>query len=330
MSTDAPYVSAHIFYNARDLRPVVLGCVDPLVERLKREELISSFFFIRYWEGGSHVRLRLRVASADKTDAVREAVAAEVPAFFSRQPSMFNADRDEMRAMIRSLHEFEFGREAFASRYASDQDISIYDNNSCHFIAYEPEYGRYGGAHGIELAHQNFHISSILAIRSLHENNTRMQRMVMGLAFQVTLHFAYCFFGSVAKTRAFFEQYIQFFSKLSTPSDADSKLDLLFTRQGATVSSYVAELDTMHARIRESSVNPLGEYLRHAERMRDHLTAAYHAGSLEFDFPAETLDAALTRLVISYIHMNNNRLGLLIFEETYIASLIVEALRGVQ
>jgi hypothetical protein len=49
MQMSQDYISAHIFYNARDLRPVVLGCVDPLVTRLKAEKLISSYFFIRYW-----------------------------------------------------------------------------------------------------------------------------------------------------------------------------------------------------------------------------------------------------------------------------------------
>lgn len=326
MDRSLNYISAHLFYNARDLRPVVLGCIDPLVNKLKRTGLISSFFFVRYWEGGSHVRLRLRAAE-EKVDAVRQIAAVDISAFFIRHPSMFDADRSEMRAMIRLLFEFEFGKEVFKQKYNSDEDILIYDNNSYHFIDYKPEFLRYGGRRGIELAHQNFHISSMIAIRSLSENNARMERMVLGIAFQMTLHFAYTFFRSLDKTREFFIQYVEFFSKLSTPSDTTERINLFFARQAKTITGYVDNLNTMHERIRESLHNPLGEYIRHAEEMRDTLLAAYANGELEFSFTADNVDVALFQLVTSYIHMNNNRLGLLIFEETYIATLIVEALR---
>src|SRR5690349_12865569 len=51
--------------------------VGPLVARLLGEGRITSWFFIRYWVDGPHVRLRLRDADDATLELVRAALAIE-------------------------------------------------------------------------------------------------------------------------------------------------------------------------------------------------------------------------------------------------------------
>lgn len=321
----ADYLSAHIFYNVRDLRAVVLGCVDPLIERLKRKELISGFFFIRYWEGGNHVRLRVLPTSPSDAEAVRAEVDKGIFSFLRDQPSMLDPNLEEMRAVIRSLYEFEHGAEAFKREYPT-QEIPVYPNNSYQYIPYAPEYGRYGGAIGVSLAHQNFAISSDIAIQALRDNNVRMHANVLGLAFQLTLNFAFAFFRTRQETARFFDHFVDFFSKLEMPARVADRLDQCFAIQSEQIIGYVDQLEVIHERLMTGEEHHFGRYIRHAHEMRDTILQAYQAGDLQFSFSAPTARDALFMLVTSYIHMTNNRLGLLIFEETYIAGMISKAL----
>src|SRR5690242_1693805 len=50
------WVSAHIFHQA---------AVDRLLLALARDLSGSPLFFLRYWEGGDHVRVRVRPGAAD-------------------------------------------------------------------------------------------------------------------------------------------------------------------------------------------------------------------------------------------------------------------------
>jgi thiopeptide-type bacteriocin biosynthesis protein len=321
------YLAVHIFYNVQDLRAVVLGCVDPLVQRLTRSGLISRFFFVRYWEGGNHVRLRVLPTTPDQKDAVREEIDREIPVFLREQPSMLDPDVEDMREVIRSLYEFEHGVEAFQREFANTE-IPIYPNNSYRHMPYVPEYGRYGGLIGIDLAQRNFMMSSEIAIRALRDNNVRMHANVLGLAFQMTLNFAFAFFSTRDETARFFEHFVNFFDQLETPVQITDRLDQFFNRQSDRVLAYVNQLEAIHARLKDSDGHHFGRYVRHAYDMREVIMKAYEEDKLEFTHPPTSASDVLFRLVTSYTHMTNNRLGLLIFEEVYIAGLIAKALRS--
>src|SRR5687768_14523373 len=55
------WISLHIFYKY-DLDLLLLKVVDPVLCQWYNERLISNHFFIRYWEGGQHIRLRIKTA----------------------------------------------------------------------------------------------------------------------------------------------------------------------------------------------------------------------------------------------------------------------------
>jgi hypothetical protein len=53
------WLSLHIFYKY-DLDLLLLNVIDPVLCQWYNERLVSNHFFIRYWEGGQHIRLRIK------------------------------------------------------------------------------------------------------------------------------------------------------------------------------------------------------------------------------------------------------------------------------
>ena len=57
--TDNQYLSFYIFYS-EPWKNLLVESVHPLLKKLFDENLINQYFFIRYWEKGPHIRLRLK------------------------------------------------------------------------------------------------------------------------------------------------------------------------------------------------------------------------------------------------------------------------------
>ena len=56
---DAPWLALHVFY-AGDHDRLLLDAIRPALTQLRKNKLIARYFFIRYWNGGPHVRLRVQ------------------------------------------------------------------------------------------------------------------------------------------------------------------------------------------------------------------------------------------------------------------------------
>ncbi len=123
---DDPWLSAHLFWDG-PLDELLHRCVAPLVQYGQRRGWVRQFFFIRYAEGGPHVRLRLRAASA--------------------------ADRARLERLV-ARRFAAFGR----GRGGAGQ---------LQLIPYAPETARYGGPRGLPLAEAFFEASSVAVLRWL-------------------------------------------------------------------------------------------------------------------------------------------------------------------
>jgi thiopeptide-type bacteriocin biosynthesis protein len=321
------YVSVHIFYNTLDLRPVIIDCVDPLVTALTEQGLISRFFFIRYWENGLHLRLRVLPADPSLDAAVRREIDSHTARFLEQQGSLFDPDPDAMAELMRMMYEFEHGKDAFVRNFGQDGRIALFPNNSVRYIPYKPEFGRYGGPLGVEIAHENFHVSSLLALEVIRNNNNRFRNAVLGVAFQLMIHFVYAFYGSREGVSSFFRHYAGFFEplKLQATVDLEAGYDLFYGRQSSELVSYASKMEATHEVIRDSP-NHLGEYINHAYEMHGAIKTLHERGELTMSPAIASLEDAVRLLLRSYVHMMNNRLGVIIFEEIYLANLIYRAL----
>ncbi|GAA2800802.1 hypothetical protein GCM10010441_27110 [Kitasatospora paracochleata] len=159
--SERSWVSAHLFHHG-DQDTVVVGVVGPVIERLRRAGQADGFFFLRYWEGGPHVRLRVRTRPEHDRDvrAVIEETAAE---FFRTSPSqspMTEADYAESAAQLA------------ARERMPDYDRVLHPDNSLAFVDYVPETGVFGTGPALAAVEKQLMASSALALELIARGRT--------------------------------------------------------------------------------------------------------------------------------------------------------------
>jgi hypothetical protein len=157
------WVSVHAFYHG-DLDVLLLRGVRPLVEDLRRASLIDGFFFLRYWDGGPHLRVRLSAADSGR---VRAAALRRLGDYLTACPSDGLPDLS--------------GYAQRAARLAADEAVVDYlrvpePSNTVREIAYRPETDRYGEGESLAVVERHFVESSRIAFGLIAAGTTRGQR----------------------------------------------------------------------------------------------------------------------------------------------------------
>lgn len=167
--SERSWVSAHLFYHA-DQDAVIVGVIKPAVERLRSAGIAEGFFFLRYWEGGPHVRLRVLTSSPDEARAIIEETAAT---FYTTSPStstMSQQDYDENAANLAALEEM------------ADYDRKLHPDNSVAFIDYVPETEVFGKGASLEAVERQLMATSALAVALIARGRTAGQRAMDAFA----------------------------------------------------------------------------------------------------------------------------------------------------
>ncbi len=142
------WMSFHVYFGdhlyGRDVDRLLVSAIAPLVEELSAQRSLERWFFVRYGDPQSHVRLRLEVR-APGSAGLEERVGAAVEAFFRREASVGGPARLEP-------------------------------------VSYVPEVERYGGRRGLRLAESHFLLSSRIALGVLSETLGRPSSARMGKA----------------------------------------------------------------------------------------------------------------------------------------------------
>lgn len=159
------WVSAHVFFHG-DLDTLLENLVSPLAGELMDQGLTRRFFFLRYWDGGPHVRLRVLPADERSGEHVREHIARRCEEYLSRHP-----------APDRMTHE-EYLR--WAALLAQREEVTpsphLYPNNSVEFIPYVRERHRFGTGPSIEAVERHFGESSQIALELLSPRPSAQHR----------------------------------------------------------------------------------------------------------------------------------------------------------
>src|SRR5262245_49726704 len=85
----APWHCVHIHYEGPK-EPLLIECIGPLIDAARTRGL-ARWFFLRYWKGGSHVRVRLQFSPGAPADAW-EAFVDGVHAYLREKPSQMAID----------------------------------------------------------------------------------------------------------------------------------------------------------------------------------------------------------------------------------------------
>ncbi len=163
------WVSIHAYYHG-DLDVLLREAVRPLVAEFRAAGLIDGYFFLRYWDGGPHLRVRLSTGTGRDVEA---RALDHLRGYLAARPSadLPGADR--------------YPREA--ARRAAAEGLTDYlrvpvPNNTARPVAYRPEHHRYGYGAALAAVERHFVESSRIALGLVTAGLTRDRRHAAAFA----------------------------------------------------------------------------------------------------------------------------------------------------
>lgn len=272
---------------------VITRVIGPLGRAWQQSGEVSGQFFLRYWDGGPHLRWRLR----DPAPGVLEAATAALDEFLVAHPPSGHVDPETFLAGV---------GQADAGRAA---DAPWYEHGTVRRVDYTPETDRYGGAAALELAEELFAVSSRVAESVISACGHGGQRVA------VAIDLAHAFVaGSGAEdleSARFLRGYV-----LGWPTAAEAPpVDLDAARTAAErdlLAAPTAHLNRRHVvagRVADGSG---------VAGLWGAAVARYVPGLKELDRRDE-LVIPIPWILASQFHMLHNRLGLGVADECHLA-----------
>lgn len=175
---DNTWVSGHAFYHG-DLDRLLLDVTAPLVAELTGAGLATHHFFLRYWAGGPHLRLRV-LPVGDSAAEVRRLILDRFEKYFAEHPATERMTPDEYTETARWLSAVE---------NAPYPEV-MYPNNSVSVFPYEREHAKYGHGATIEAVERHFAESSRIVLDFLAADPTAAHRSTAAAAMMLLAWFA--------------------------------------------------------------------------------------------------------------------------------------------
>ena len=179
VTTARRWASLHVFWRG-DLSPVLVEAVAPVEQELRASGAADGFFFIRYGEGGKH--LRLRFATAERVG----------------HAALVERATDLLRRRLDGLPRPEDGGGV---------------GPPCGTIveqAYQPEVDRFGGMFTIGVAERCFEASSRAALELLTLIGSSKRSQLQGLAFAMQLTAAHAAFPVRTAATAYLRGLVEY------------------------------------------------------------------------------------------------------------------------
>lgn len=301
------WLSSYVYFKGDIYEPecdkIILEIIEPLILYGKEKKWFDKYFFIRYSERGTHVRLR----------------------FFGDTGTLNNNFKQYIENYI---HNFADNELLSFPLPAPDQPEH---NSSLLWTDYEPEIERYGGEEAIKIAEEFFYYSSETAIELIKQMDLNDRSARLGKGLLTTLILIYVFLPDRLKASTFFNQYSGgYLSALGTTEDLKSMWVDAFNSGFDKQSVKLIEFINMIWGALESSdelSETLDIYKNNMMIIKEKIKTLFDVGSLNKNgYKIEDWYGCVRMIVSSYVHMMNNRLGVSIKEEAYISHLINKAL----
>ena len=127
----ACWVSVHVYYHhpADELLRAAIG---PLVRRSEAAGTLRTWFFLRHWQGGPHLRLRLGPARPGDDESLRQTAIGDLEAYLRERPSTKDFPVGAYAEVAAGLAALEPG---------SGPVEPMAPNNSLRLVDYDPSAG---------------------------------------------------------------------------------------------------------------------------------------------------------------------------------------------
>ncbi|WP_157891361.1 thiopeptide-type bacteriocin biosynthesis protein [Elizabethkingia ursingii] len=251
------------------LKEIVHPAIDEVQYKLKKT---VKFFFIRYFENGYHIRLRLLLSP-------------------------------EESPLFRSL----------LTHHISDSGIKIILKEA----QYIPETERYGNSDTIVYAENQFYASSCFVLNQLTENIP----LTVSERYSIALNTHLAFFKGMGLSSEYSlqlcDKFVESWLPIPVSFDANEKEQY----KESLLSAFQRQFDLYKDSLYKNAIN----FWNLADTSRDPVTLQFIETNREVNkkytdsyLPAEAIDEAL----LSFIHMTNNRIGIINSEESYLLFLV--------
>ncbi|MEM9674383.1 MAG: thiopeptide-type bacteriocin biosynthesis protein [Bacteroidota bacterium] len=325
------WLAAHLYY-AEPWETFLTEAVLPFANQMREEQLAGQFFFIRYWENGPHIRLRFHGESSLLERVVKYKLLSHFRSYFQQHPSQ----RPEP---------------AWLAQLPEDQ--VWYPNNSVQFIPYEPEVDRYGGARGITVAEQLFFSSSQVILDAIAQSPEWNYQRALGVGVQLHLAMLYQLGLSREEAGEYFQLVFRHWLPRAYYHPGEKVgTEALQQRQDEVLKAFARSYDRQKLQIINiistlwegleqgvafnqpwfqqwiNDMRQIKKQIDQAQREQRLVPPSHHSFDSSLSVPDD--HRILWTIYESYVHMTNNRLGILNRDEGYLGYLLIRALRELQ
>lgn len=308
----AAWFSAHLFYS-NNWNQLLSTTILEFIDSCKNKYAIKSFFFIRYFERGPHIRLRFLIESS------KEEFCTELLTYFN----------------------------TFFEKHPSPQPSGKYQNqiqnNTIHLIDYCPEIERYGGQFGMAISERQFLYSSVAVLAILKTSLDDSYSKLLGKA--IILHITFAFSMNLKNERDISTLFKHIFDcwkefNIYKINDAEQsynekraslhqKFEERYKNRSAILKPFCLKLLDDLIDLTKFSESWLNDWIEGSGSIYQSLKEVDKQKQLTFTDTAISnvpivngIDVSIFILSESYIHMTNNRLGLWNEDESFIAYII--------
>ncbi len=329
-SNESQWLAAYLYYS-EPWETFLIEGVQPFINNVLESRLAEQFFFIRYWERGPHIRLRFKTDEAILEKELKPRMIDHFENYYQLKPSK----RDDPPWSL-----------------TLPDNQRWFPNNSIQFIDYEPEIDRYGGIHGILIAEDHFQLSSQVVLSVLKESPAWDYERALGVAIQLHLASAHAFNMDKEESAEFYSIIFKgWFASAYGYSDGLSKTDIK-ERQEITLSAFEkqfniqkSKLINYHQAIWEALREEycfeqewMNQWIYGMKKIARQLTESQSSGNLQLSDWAKpdnnlctiTERQLLWSIIGSYVHMTNNRLGILNRDEAFLGYIMKECLSNIE
>ncbi|XEC96276.1 thiopeptide-type bacteriocin biosynthesis protein [Paenibacillus tarimensis] len=271
----------------------------PLVKTLQEKRFIEAWFFIRYWEGGPHIRLRFK-RPVDPETAER---------LLRERVGRFIESSGPVEKLTKETY---YKGHKFDGEAIDQKDLPWYEHGEIAVIAYEPEVVRYGGKGAIGRSERLFHASSEMVVRLMEVSAGNFGKRLI-LAFDTMLVTALGFGVEPQETKAFFRRYAEYWRRFVDSDDVAAQARGNAIRQADILIPRYRELTG--TAVECSGIGLYREWTKEASLARQGLAKLYAEGGMispVSGLPVENRSEFIRSLLLiasSHMHMTNNRLG---------------------
>lgn len=269
------------------------GHVDPLI--VEADRLIAElapdrgrWFFIRYNMGGMHLRIRLR-----------------------GDPAWFDEAAARLRASARAMAETPLARSSVPTGGVPDEQGHVHPPGSLVETPYVPETQRYGGPDALPENEALFELSTSIAVTLIGATPGDRPKRAR-LAIDLMLAAATVAAKDEARAAAFFEAYSRFWGRTHFQLD-----EMPEGGRATNAQAIAARFRQLGERAGSDAApeTPSQIWLRGLARARRRFEDLAQSGKLvapdtgAIVTDVETCEHAISNMLMSQIHMMNNRLG---------------------